>query len=227
MAPVDKMPKPELMKYAASIGVATRKPGTKLYRRVDDVRADCKAREAAQQESPVGHAMGPGLASPSLPSASAPGDSSGAGGDEMACAAGAGGGGGAAHLCSDDVNNMGNADLRKLGSSLGVYSRKCKTNDALRAACKRALAGQTSLAGSFAAALPSQGGPDGQARGEEGGTAPVFDSVSAAAAKARPRCPLRRPRLRKKTRQHDRGAAPVFGQHPRGARGYRPPRAPT
>ena len=45
---VDEMRKPELMKYAASLGVATRREGAKLWRVVDNVRADCKVREAAQ-----------------------------------------------------------------------------------------------------------------------------------------------------------------------------------
>ena len=79
---VDEMRKPELMKYAAFLGVATRREGTKQWRVVADVRADCKLREqhsdvrARQQHSPAS-AGGPGSASssqgtPSAPSTGAP-----------------------------------------------------------------------------------------------------------------------------------------------------------
>ena len=74
---VDEMRKPDLMKYAASLGVPTRKEGTKQWRQVADVRADCKLREAAQQQHSPARAGGPGSASssqatPSAPSAGAP-----------------------------------------------------------------------------------------------------------------------------------------------------------
>ena len=47
------MRKAELMKYAASIGVKTRKEGTKNYRSVEEVRADCAtARQDAPAEPP-------------------------------------------------------------------------------------------------------------------------------------------------------------------------------
>ena len=60
---VDDMRKDELMKYARSLGVATRKEGTKNWRAVEEVRQDCKAREAAQQERSRAHAGEPGSAS--------------------------------------------------------------------------------------------------------------------------------------------------------------------
>ena len=60
---VDKMRKDELMKYARSLGVATRKEGTKTWRAIQEVRQDCKAREAAQQERSRAHAGEPGSAS--------------------------------------------------------------------------------------------------------------------------------------------------------------------
>ena len=74
---VDAMRKPDLMKYAASLGVATRKEGTKQWRQVADVRADCKLREAAQQQHSPAHAGGADSASssqatPSAPSTGAP-----------------------------------------------------------------------------------------------------------------------------------------------------------
>ena len=47
---MDEMMKPELMKCAVSLWVATRRQGTKTWRLVKDVRADCKVREAAQQQ---------------------------------------------------------------------------------------------------------------------------------------------------------------------------------
>ena len=62
---LDAMRKPDLMKYAASLGVATRKEGTKQWRQVADVRADCKLREAAQQQHSSARAGGPGSASSS------------------------------------------------------------------------------------------------------------------------------------------------------------------
>ena len=69
---LDEMRKEELMKYAASLGVATRKQGTKLWRAVSDVRQDCKLREAAEQQRSRALAGEPGSASSSLavPSAS-------------------------------------------------------------------------------------------------------------------------------------------------------------
>ena len=72
---VDAMPKPDLRKYAASLGVATRKEGTKQWRQVADVRADCKLREAAQQQHSPARAGGPGSASSSqaTPSSSSTG----------------------------------------------------------------------------------------------------------------------------------------------------------
>ena len=62
---VDEMRKPELMKYAASLGVATRRQGTKTWRLLKDVRADCKMREAAEQQRLLADAGGPGSANPS------------------------------------------------------------------------------------------------------------------------------------------------------------------
>ena len=60
---VDQMRKEELMKYARSLGVATRKEGTNKLRAAQEVRQDCKAREAAQQERSRAHAGEPGSAS--------------------------------------------------------------------------------------------------------------------------------------------------------------------
>ena len=60
---VDKMRKDELMKYARSLGVDTRKRGRRKWRAVEEVRKDCKAREAAQQERSRAHAGEPGSAS--------------------------------------------------------------------------------------------------------------------------------------------------------------------
>ena len=186
MTPLDKMPKPELMKYACSL-VATRKQGTKLWRSVSDVRAEFKTREAAQLESSLGDALGPGVASSSqaAPSALGPGFASpgagGAGGEQgplgqakstqtaKSSAAIAdtsnravGTGVPTARVRSSDMDNMKKTDLRKLAISLGVYSsRKCQTIDVLRVACKRVLGRQISLAASFAAAAPSQGGQIG------------------------------------------------------------------
>ena len=51
------------MKYAQSLGVATRKEGTKNWRAVQEARQDCKAREAAQQERSRAHAGEPSSAS--------------------------------------------------------------------------------------------------------------------------------------------------------------------
>ena len=48
-----KMRKAELMKYAASIGVKTRREGGKVYRPVEEVRADCAtARQATGRQPP-------------------------------------------------------------------------------------------------------------------------------------------------------------------------------
>ena len=60
---VDDMRKDELMKYARSLGVDTRKEGTKNWRAVEAVLQDCKVREAAQQERSRAHAGEPGSAS--------------------------------------------------------------------------------------------------------------------------------------------------------------------
>ena len=49
-----KMRKAELMKYAVSIGVKTRREGTKNYRPVEEVRADCAtARQTAEPPEDV------------------------------------------------------------------------------------------------------------------------------------------------------------------------------
>ena len=53
----------EFMKYVGSLGVATWKEGTKLWRAMEDVRQDCKTWEVAQQERSRGHAGEPGSAS--------------------------------------------------------------------------------------------------------------------------------------------------------------------
>ncbi|CAK0826194.1 unnamed protein product, partial [Prorocentrum cordatum] len=64
--------KKELMKYAASLGVPARKPAAPTqWRAVEDVREDCKLREAAQRQSSPARAGEPGadssdLATPSL-----------------------------------------------------------------------------------------------------------------------------------------------------------------
>ena len=63
---VDKMRKDELMKYARSLGVATRKEGTNSWRAVEEVREDCKAWEASQQERSRADAGEPGSASSSV-----------------------------------------------------------------------------------------------------------------------------------------------------------------
>ena len=59
----DKLRKNELMKYAATLGIPTRKQGTKLWRAVKDVRLDCKLRQAFQQQRCRAHAPEPGSAS--------------------------------------------------------------------------------------------------------------------------------------------------------------------
>ena len=69
---VDEMRKPELMKYAASLGVATRRQGMKTWRLLKDVRADCKMREAAEQQRLLADAGGPGSVSPSQAAPPAP-----------------------------------------------------------------------------------------------------------------------------------------------------------
>ena len=120
---VDEMRKPELMKYAASLGVATRRQGTKTWRLVKDVRADCKMREAAEQQRLLADAGGPGSASPSQ----------------------------AAGIGTRYLENMKHQDLRKLAVSRGVSSRaKRKSTELLRKARKRSLAGQRMLAQFFA-----------------------------------------------------------------------------
>ena len=43
---VDQMRRADLMKYAASLGVATRREGRLNWRRVDEVRADCEVKLA-------------------------------------------------------------------------------------------------------------------------------------------------------------------------------------
>ena len=60
---VDKMLKADLMKYAASLGVATRREGGQM-RKVEGVRADCKVREAAEQQ----RSASPSQAAPVAPS---------------------------------------------------------------------------------------------------------------------------------------------------------------
>ena len=64
---VDEMKKAELMKYAASLGVPTRKPAAPTqWRAVKDVREDCKLREAAQRQPSPARAGEPGAASSDL-----------------------------------------------------------------------------------------------------------------------------------------------------------------
>ena len=51
-----KMRKAELMKYAASLGVKTRREGTNNYRPVEEVRADCAtARQTAEPPDDFEH----------------------------------------------------------------------------------------------------------------------------------------------------------------------------
>ena len=158
---LDEMRKPDIMKYAASLGVATRKAGTKQWRQVADVRADCKLREAAHQQHSPARAGGPGSASSSQ---AAP-----RGRQVSARAASVGAG---------DLDSMSRADLRKLAVSLGASSRRNRaTGELLRAFCKRALAGQGALARFFALRAPPQAGLVPEGGGEVGGAAPVSDSA--------------------------------------------------
>ena len=162
---MDEMRKDELMKYAAKLGVATRKQGTKLWRAVSDVRQDCKLREAAEQQRSRALAGEPGSASSSLavPSASrglprtqtssAHAVESGSANSSQAQVAPSASGSvaetsvaRAANIASCDLRNMGQSDLRKLASKLKVATRNnLKTLDDLRAACSRALQRQNAI----------------------------------------------------------------------------------
>ena len=68
-----------------------------------------------------------------------------------------------------DVESMNHRELRKLAASLGV---RRATGEILRASCKRALAGQSVLAGFFAPRAPPQAGLGPEGGGEVGGAAP-------------------------------------------------------
>ena len=189
---MDEMMKPELMKYAASLGVATRRQGTKTWRLLKDVRADCKMREAAEQQRLLADAGGPGSASPSqaappapsraeqpgqaaspapsMLSVPEPGSASSSTGVPTQAAPVAG-------IGARDLENMADKDLRKLAVSLGVSSRaKRKSTELLREACKCALAGQSMLAQFFAPGAPSQESLGPEVGIEAGGAAPVSDS---------------------------------------------------
>ena len=196
---LDEMRKPELMKYAASLGVATRKEGTKLWRKVKDVRDDCKVREADQQQRSLADARAPGSASPSQAAPSAPsrGERRQAGppgpgqatpsAPSRLCQPGPGSASSSrgvptqavpkAGVGAEDLESMGKADLRKLATSLGISTRAgSETVALLRVACKRALEGQGGLARFFARGVCSQGGFGPEVGIEGGGAAPVSDS---------------------------------------------------
>ena len=203
---VDEMRKPELMKYAASLGVATRRQGTTTWRLLKDVRADCKMREAAEQQRLLADAGGPGSASPSQAAPPAPSRAEQPGQaaspariraeqpgqaaspapsmlsvPEPGSASSSTGvptqAAPAAGIGARDLENMADKDLRKLAVSLGVSSRaKRKSTELLREACKCALAGQSMLAQFFAPGAPSQESLGPEVGIEAGGAAPVSDS---------------------------------------------------
>ena len=185
------------MKYAASLGVATRKQGTKLWRAVSDVREDCKLREAAQQQRSRAHAGEPGSASSSLavPSASrglAPtqtssahaGEPGSANSSQAQVAPSASGRVAekpvprAEDIAACDLRNMSKSDLRKLAAKLRVVYRRATVSD-LRAACSRALQGQSAITGFFEPGVASQGDLGPEVAGQVAGVAPVSDSASA------------------------------------------------
>ena len=188
------------MNYAQSLGVATRKEGTNNWRAVQEVRQDCKAREAAQQERSRAHAGEPGSASsgvavrsasrgPALAQTSSadtvePGSASSSQAQVTPPASGRmaeNPGARAAGIAASDVRNMNKADLRTLATSLGVRTRaNSETVDTLRAACGRALQAQRGITAYFQPALASQGELGLEVAGQVGGVAaPVSDSASA------------------------------------------------
>ena len=194
------MRKDELMKYAQRLGVATRKEGTKNWRAVQEVRQDCKAREAAQQERSRAHAGEPGSASsgvavrsasrgPALAQTSSadtvePGSASSSQAQVTPPASGRmaeNPGARAAGIAACDVRNMNKADLRTLATSLGVCTRATtKTVDTLRAACGRVLQGRRGITAYLQPAVASQEDFGLVAAGQVGGVAaPVADSASA------------------------------------------------
>ena len=120
------------MKYAASLGVATRREGGRkqqaLWRKIEDVRADCKVREAAEQQ----RSASPSQAAPVAPSIEVP--------TQAARAAGAGTEGlensqlahaGGARLCQPEPSgagrskpwssDTGRAGGRRRHSGFGTY----------------------------------------------------------------------------------------------------------
>ena len=179
------------MNYAQSLGVATRKEGTKKWRAVEEVRQECKAREAAQQERSRAHAGEPGSASSGVAVRSAshgpalaqtlsadtvePGSASSSQAQVAPSALGRVADtlvARAARSDTCDMRSMRRDDLRTLAASLGVASRSnSRTVDVLRAACNRALQSQSAITGRLAPAVASQGSLGPEAAGQVGGRA--------------------------------------------------------
>ena len=193
---VDNMRKHQLMQYAQSLGVATRKIGTTIYRAVHDVRQDCKA----QQERSRAHAGEPGSASSGAAVRSAshgpalaqtlsadtvePGSGSSSQAQVTSPASGRMTGNlraRAVGIAASDVRNMNKADLRTLATSLGVSTRdNRKSMDTLRETCVHAVQGQRGIAAYLQPASGSPGDLGLQVAGQVGGVAaPVSDSASA------------------------------------------------
>ena len=174
--------------------------GTKKWRAVPEVRQDCKAREAAQQERSRAHAGEPGSASSGVAVRSAscgpalaqtlsadtvePGSASSSQAQVTPPASGRmaeNAGARAAGIAASDVQNMNKADLRTLANSLGVTTRANRKNvDTLRAACGRVLQGQRGIVAYLQPAVASQRDLGLEVAGQVGGVAaPVSDSASA------------------------------------------------
>lgn len=130
------------MKHARGLGVAIRKEGTKNWRAVQEVRQDCRARGAAQQERSRAVAGEPGSASSGVAvrsalrgpafaqTLSAETEEQGSASSSQAQATlpasdriAENAGVRAAGIAASHVRNMNKVELRKLGISLEVTTR--------------------------------------------------------------------------------------------------------
>ena len=170
------------------------------WRAVQEVRQDCKAREAAQQERSRAHAGEPGSASsgvavrsasrgPALAQTSSadtvePGFASSSQAQVTPPASGRmaeNPGARAAGIAASDVRNMNKADLRTFATSLGVAPRaNTQAVGTSRAACGRVLPWQRGITAYLQPTVAPQGDFGLEVAGQVGGVAAqVSDSASA------------------------------------------------